>query len=472
MDRLIADIRDYINRHELIKRGDRVLLSLSAGKDSMFLLHVMALLREEIGVEAGIFHLNHMMRSDESDRDEDFVRVMGERLGMETHLRRHDFPSSRSPGISFEEEARDVRYRLLDDIAETGRYTAIATAHSRDDQVETVLMRILTGTGVHGLQGMLPRRGSIVRPLLAVSASEIYDYLRGHGIKWREDASNTDLEYSRNFVRNRILPCVREKFPMADHSIVSLGEVAGETMSLVDTMISEQYGSLAVMEENTLYVDADALKHSFPLFAHVVSTRIRTEFGHHVNRTMLQELYSKFLIRKANISLYADKKIRADKIYRKDKSWLKLSAPGTGGDDAAPRWSYSVKPDGDEEQTIDLVEIGISVTVRAVDYCFFDKFRENNSYIFVTLENNNVSLYIRNRREGDVIRTEKGSKKVKELFIEKKLDNAGKDRVPLLLAGETVIACMTGFLYDIPNRIASDFLVDKNSKKVIAVFKK
>ncbi len=470
MEPIIVSIRDFIRRHGLFAKGDRLLLSLSAGKDSMFLLHLITLLREEMDVEAGIFHLNHMMRANDSDRDEDFVRTMGERKGLETHICRHDFKTGRTAGISFEEDARNVRYRMLKEIAELHRYSVIATAHSRDDQIETVLMRIVTGTGINGLQGIPARRGNIVRPLLSISSGEIYDYLRAHGIEWREDASNEGTVYTRNYIRNRILPCVREKFPMADESILSLSEVAGENISMIDDLINEQYHGISKEDEDDVYVDADALQHCFPLFAHVTSSLIRRKFNHHVNRSMLQELHSKYLIDKANIRLYADKTIRAEKVHRNGKSWLKLCRAGFTGS-ATPKWIYPVKLTGEREQTIDLVEIGISVIIKVADYGFFEKFYKSNSYIFVTLENNIESLYIRNRREGDTIRTEKGTKKLKELFIEKKLDNASKEHVPLLLANETVIACMTGFLFDIPNRIATDFLVDKNSKKVIAVIK-
>ncbi len=470
MDPLIARIRDFIGLHGLFTEGDRLLLSLSAGKDSMFLLHVISELRGAMGIEAGIFHLNHGMRGVESDRDGEFVRAMGERHGMDSHVCSHDFKRERRAGLSFEEDARNVRYRLLHRIAMENRYSVMATAHSMDDQVETVLMRLVTGTGIHGLQGIPPKRGAIVRPLLAVSSEEIYDYLKVHGLEWREDASNEDTAYARNYIRNRILPVIREKFPMADGAILSLGEVAGETISMIDGLIHDRYPHVVTEEDGDAYMDAEALRRSFPLFAHVLSSVIRGRFNHHVNRSMLREVYSKYLVERANVNIYADKRIRIEKLYRGKKSRLRLYAAGEA-ETVAPRWIYRIDPDAAPEQIVEIKEIGISVTVKAVDHEFFEKFRKNAGYIFVTLENNNESIYIRNRREGDCIGTEKGRKKVKKLFIEKKLDNASKDQVPLLLAGDTVIACMTGFLFDIPNRIAADFLVDKNSKKVIAVIK-
>ncbi len=470
MEPVIVRIRDFIDRHGLIGKGQRLLLSLSAGKDSMFLLQAIDLLREEIGIQAGIFHLNHMMRGDESDRDEAFLRDLGRIHAMETHITRHDFFSERARGHSFEEEARNVRYRMLNEIAGSCGYSLIATAHTRDDQIETVLMRIFTGTGIYGLQGIPPRRGNIVRPLLPVSSEEIYAYLKTHGIEWREDSTNADVSYSRNYIRHELMPRVRIKFPMAGDALLSLSQIAGETTAMIDAMVTEKYGPLVEYREGILYIDADELKNEYPAFFHVTSSLIRRHFNHYVNRSMLEEIYSKYLIEKANISLFRDRRITADKIYLDGKSRLKIG-PAESNNRTMSLWEYRVDLGDAQEQIIELSEIGISVTVKISDHDFFEKLHKNNSYIFVTLENKGESIYIRNRRKGDVIHTETGTKKIKELFIEKKLDPVSKERVPLLVTGNTVAACMTGLLSDIPNRVAADFLVDKNSKKVVAVFR-
>lgn len=467
---VIEEVRNFIERHGLLAKGDRVLLSLSAGKDSMFLLHSLLLLRDELCIQPGIFHLNHMSRGSESDRDEDFLRELGARLGLDLHMRRYDVNAGREAGESFEEHGRNVRYRMLGEIADAEGYSAIATAHSRDDQVETVLMRLFTGTGIHGLQGILPRRGKIVRPLLSVGTYDIYAYLRDHGLAWREDATNAERTFARNFIRHEVAPRVRDKFPMADDSIISLSRIAGEYISMVDEMLYEKYGDLAEWNNGLLCIDADAVKHSFPVFSHVVASLIRKNFNHHVNRRMLEEIYSKYIVEKANISIYKDKTLRIEKKFRKDRSWLAL---GTTAEEAPvpPQWEYRIDLDDENEHILELSEIGIAITIAPSDYVFFRKFSKNSGYIFVTLENSPESIYIRNRRAGDVIKTEKGAKKIKDILIEKKLDHVSKERVPLLVAGDTVIACMTGLIMDIPSRVAADFLVDKNSKKVVAVYK-
>lgn len=468
MEPLIERIGDYIAAHGLVAAGDRILLSLSAGKDSMFLLHVMMELRGVIGFDTAIFHLNHMMRGEESDRDQDFIASIARNLGMEHHIRRYDFNAGHG-GASFEARARLVRYAMLDEIADACGYSVIATAHSRDDTIETILMRIFTGTGIHGLQGIPPRRGRIVRPILDVAAQEIYDYLAVKNIVWREDATNADVSHSRNYIRHEILPAVKKRFPMADGSLVALGEMAHDTMSLLDEMTSGQYHDAIDEREDALYVDPRRFISNYPLFSHLLAGMIRKHFSHYISRNMMRQIFSKFGIDRSNILLYEDKTICVEKRFFHGKYHLKISA-SSNQSAAPPEWEYRIDLTDGLEQHLELKEAGIAVAFRITNYDFFEKMRKNRGYIFVTLENGINSIYIRNRREGDRIRTENGTKRIKDLFIEKRIDRVNKERVPLLVTGNTIMACMPGLFLDIPNRVASDFLVDKNSKKVLAVF--
>jgi tRNA(Ile)-lysidine synthase len=471
METIILKVEEFVKQHALIEKGDRVLLALSAGKDSMFLFHVMRILAKIYGFETGIFHLNHLTRGAESDLDEQHVARLSSEHGIEFFIERHDFAENNCNGISFEERARNTRYRMLEEIAGSHGYNKIATAHSMNDHVETVLMRIFTGTGIHGLQGIPPRRGNIIRPLLTISSHDIYKYLKEQGIEWREDSSNTDIFYMRNFIRHEIIPLAQKRFPMLTDSLRSLSEVAGDTVKLINEMVSEKFSALQTVTEKDVLIDADKMIENYPVFCHVVSTIMRDHFNHNVNRIMLQEIYAKYRINRANVSIYEDKEIKVEKLFQSGKSRLRISENLIDQSESSD-WEYCIDIQDFHEQKLDVREIGISIIIKMADYDYFLKFNGNNSYIFVTLDNNCKSIYIRNRRNGDRIKTEKGTKKIKDLLIEKKLDNASKDLVPLLVSGTSVIACMPGLLFDIPNRVAADFLVDKKAKKVLAVFKK
>ncbi|MBN1498050.1 MAG: tRNA lysidine(34) synthetase TilS [Spirochaetes bacterium] len=472
MEPVIQKVVEFIDRHSLIKKSDRILMSLSAGKDSMFLLHALCVIGEERGFETGIFHLNHMMRGEESDLDELHVEDRARVHGLEVFIRRHDFAQDAYRGESFEEHARNLRYRMASEIAREHGYNIVATAHTLDDSVETVLMRIFGGTGIHGLQGIPPTRGMIVRPLLSITADEIYTHLQSHAIAWREDLSNEDPAYSRNFIRNRIIPLARDKFPMLQGSVGSLSELARDTINLLDRLLVKNYGNPVRVDGEIVRIDANVIKDDYPAFCHIVSRAIREHFEHPVNRRMIDIIHAKYTLRRANIDIYTDNVIHVVKAYRDGRSLLELTryAPKEPYEDA--EWEYRVDLDDRSEKSVFLKEIGIPVAVKLVDYEYFLKFVKNSVYAFIALENSINTIYIRNRRKGDRILTENGTKKIKDLLIEMKLDGASKNRVPILVAGESIAACMPGLILNLPNRVSPDFLVDKKSKKVLAVFKK
>jgi tRNA(Ile)-lysidine synthase len=470
MENIVNKVEEFIKSNALIEKGERVLLSLSAGKDSMFLFHVMMELAPRLKFGIGVFHLNHLTRGEESDLDEQHVARLASEQGVELFIERHDFTKDAGAGTSFEARARNARYSMLEETARSNGFDKIATAHTSNDQVETVLMRIFTGTGVHGLQGIPVRRDNIIRPLLHLSSDEIYGFLKKHGIKWREDSSNTDISYARNFIRHEIIPLAQKRFPMLSDSIQSLGAVAGDAVRLINDMASEKFGALREIRGDALHIDADRMVDNYPLFCHVVSTAIRDNFNHHVSRSLLKEIYAKYRVKRANVSIFGDSEIKVEKVFDAGSSRLVISENKTAVPES-PDWEYAIDVRDFTDQIIFIKEIGLSITIRMADYDYFLKYYKNKSYIFVTVENKWKSLYIRNRRRGDRIRTEQGTKKIKDLLIDKKIENTRKKQVPILVADKTVIACMPGFLFDSSNRVASDFLVDKKAKKVLAVFK-
>ena len=213
MKDLIQQTSAFIIKNSLIGPGMKILLSCSAGKDSMALLAVLYALKERFRCDLGIFHLNHLMRGAESDRDEDFLKSVSDNMGLPFYVERYDFSEHKTRRGSFEEQARNVRYGLIEQYLKNCGYDRCAMAHNNDDAVETVLMRICTGTAIHGLQGIPAKRGHIIRPLLHASASDIYSFLKEESISWREDSSNSDDVYTRNFIRNTVIPRLETRFP-------------------------------------------------------------------------------------------------------------------------------------------------------------------------------------------------------------------------------------------------------------------
>ena len=235
-----------IRREGLIKPGDRVAVAVSGGGDSVALLFLLLELQPELGIVLSVAHVNHRLRGEESEEDERFVRELAGKQHLELHAQTAPLDRARDSGI--EAAARKLRYDFFRQLAREGRVSKIATAHTLDDQAETVLLRILRGTGIRGLSGIHSRLsltekveniqdgksdqsggafGEVIRPLLGFRRAELQGFLRQHGHGWREDSSNRDLGFLRNRVRHILLPVLQENFGEAVFgNLADLAEIA------------------------------------------------------------------------------------------------------------------------------------------------------------------------------------------------------------------------------------------------------
>ncbi len=218
-----------------MRAGDRVAVAVSGGADSVALLCLLLELRAELGIVLSVAHVNHKLRGEESDEDEGFVARLAGQYGLDLHVREAPVDGSRRSeiGSGIEAAARELRHGFFRQLARDGRVSKIATAHTLDDQAETVLLRIFRGTGIRGLAGIHPRIvfeeqgrafGEMVRPLLGFRRAALQGYLRQRGQSWREDSSNRNIAFLRNRVRHRLLPTIGEEFGEA--AIEHMGELA------------------------------------------------------------------------------------------------------------------------------------------------------------------------------------------------------------------------------------------------------
>ncbi len=228
-ERLLTTIR----KQDFLRAGDCVAVAVSGGADSVALLSLLLELRGELGIVLSIAHVNHKLRAGESDVDEHFVAQLAREHAIDLHLGLAPVDA----GVSgIEAAARELRYGFFRDLAREGRVTKIVTAHTLDDQAETVLLRIFRGTGIRGLAGIHPRIvfedagrafGEVVRPLLGVRRAALLEYLRETSQNWREDSSNQSADFLRNRLRQRLLPVITEEFgEAAVEHMAELAEIA------------------------------------------------------------------------------------------------------------------------------------------------------------------------------------------------------------------------------------------------------
>ncbi len=217
-----------IRQHRMLQPGDRVGVAVSGGGDSVALLLLLEELRAELGVSLVVLHFNHQLRGADSDADEQFVADLASSRGLEFVSARRDVTAeARRLGQNLEEVARQLRYGFFNEVAQSGRVTRVAVAHTADDQAETVIARLLRGTGPTGLAGIYPVVGVVVRPLLGVRRGAVREYLKSCGQTWREDASNRDATRLRARIRHTLLPLLETEFqPAAVERLAALASTA------------------------------------------------------------------------------------------------------------------------------------------------------------------------------------------------------------------------------------------------------
>ena len=181
----------YIKDNNLIKSGDKVLVALSGGPDSVCLLNILYNLKAELNIEVGAAHLNHLLRDKDAFEDEEYVKTLCKSLDIPCFVKRVDINKySKDKKMSSEMAGREARYNFFDDIVKDEGYTKIATAHNANDQAETILFRLMRGSGIEGLCGIKVRRDKIIRPILCLSRKEVEEYIEINNLKPRIDKTN------------------------------------------------------------------------------------------------------------------------------------------------------------------------------------------------------------------------------------------------------------------------------------------
>nr|MDE6785173.1 tRNA lysidine(34) synthetase TilS [Ruminococcus sp.] len=246
---MIEKIRAFTEKYGMINSGDTVVCGLSGGADSVCLLLALRRLSEDMGFSVEAAHINHCLRGEESDRDEKFCRKLCLRLNIPFTAAVCDVRShAESESVSLEQAARDMRYQALQKIAYGKK---IATAHNADDNLETILLNLVRGSGIKGLSGIPPVRGNIIRPLLTVSRSEIEEYLSSAGQDYVTDSTNLTDDYTRNKIRHNIIPVLKTINSSLADTTARTAEVLRSENNLIESETDAAYKKC--LRGNSLY---------------------------------------------------------------------------------------------------------------------------------------------------------------------------------------------------------------------------
>ncbi|UCH51429.1 MAG: tRNA lysidine(34) synthetase TilS [Chloroflexota bacterium] len=257
---------NFIQRHNPFLAGDKLVVAVSGGADSVCLLHILMQRRVELAIELHVAHLNHQLRGAESDSDAKYVSDFANKLDIPATIERLNVTAYHDQkGGSLEEAAREVRYSFLAEVAKKVGATKVVTGHTRDDHIETILMHLLRGAGTAGLCGLqshsiLPcgeQSGQLelVRPLLDIARQETSEYCQRYNLAPRSDSSNASLSFMRNRVRLELLPVLRNYNPSIDDALLRMADIARDDISFIQEQASLLWKELARKDDEAIYLD-------------------------------------------------------------------------------------------------------------------------------------------------------------------------------------------------------------------------
>jgi len=254
----------FIREHHLVSAQHCLLVAVSGGPDSVCLLHILDKLKEGLGISLQVVHLNHLLRGADSEADARYVADLTHRLGIPVTVDQREVKAYQSQQhCSLEEAAREVRYAFLAEVARDIGANQVAVGHTVDDQIETILMHLIRGTGIRGLRGLQPNisrqfSGSsltIIRPLLEVNREETTGYCHDHRLAPKSDASNLSLSPLRNRIRHQLLPLLKNYNPRVAEALLRTARLASDGLAFLDGESTRLWGEIARREGDTVILD-------------------------------------------------------------------------------------------------------------------------------------------------------------------------------------------------------------------------
>ena len=421
--KMLDQFTAYINRCHLIAEGEKVILALSGGIDSMVLAYL--LLKTKVQFVAA--HCNFHLRGEESDGDEKFVRDFAEKNGIQCFVMHFETEKyAAENGISIEMAARDLRYSWFEELRQQLNYDKIAVAHHADDQVETFFINLLRGAGLNGLKGMKPQNGVIIRPLLWASREQIRKYAVENHIVWRDDHTNAESVYLRNKIRNQLLPTFDELHPEARQGLYkSLKHLASEN-ELYRGLLKEKLSQIVVLKDDCQIVDKQYFVNNFQLlFEWLRQFGYNTEQCGFIHETM-----------RSGIGNHFDSTTHRLVIGRDE---LQL---------------FEIKEDSNDEIEI---EVGEEEILSPVHLCF-SKLEKTSDFVIdkspkiaqLDFDKLKFPLTLRHWRHGDRFHPlgVKGSKLLSDFFVDQKFTEYQKQNVWLLVSADNAIVWVVGHRID------------------------
>ncbi len=443
------NILETIRKYNLIDTNDRIVVGLSGGADSCALLHSLSQLSQTLGIWIIAAHLNHGIRQEEAMRDEEFSKTFAGICNVDFVSKTVDVPEyARRCKISDEMAGRQLRYEFFDEVSRKYNCSKIAVAHNQNDRVETIFLNLTRGTGSDGFEGIKPKNGNVIRPLIETSRTDIECYAHENDISYVTDSTNLTDVYARNIIRNKVIPELEKINPGVITNILRCSDIVGTENDFAENLISSS-DIFRVKEHEVLIDKSEFISLHRALARRTLLKGIKLLCGNTLNVSLKQVDSVCENLKTGNVFRFGNDSFA---IVTANQLILTDVFPET------QTYNYKVAIPG----TIRVEEIGCEYKFEYVT-----KYQHGENILTLSMDDiDENKLNLRSKQEGDLFTPfgMKGSKKIKNFFIDSKIPSHHRLNYPLLVCDNLVCAVL-------PLRINNKCRVTSETKKILKITK-
>lgn len=462
---IIEKFLETIRAHRLIEENEKIVVGVSGGPDSICLLHLLWSLKEMLKIEISAVHLDHQFRGIEAKQDAKYVEKTCDNLGVKSFIFSYDVGKySREHGITFEEAGRELRYTLFNKVADETGSSKIAVAQNRNDQAETVLMRLIRGSGLEGLTAIdYKREGKIIRPLLDITRKEIEEYCDENNLKPRIDKTNLQTIYTRNKIRLELIPYIEKNFnSRIIDALWRSSNLLRDDGDYLAKAAEEKLKSIRMprpSNNRSYLIDLNKFNELHISMKKRVLRRVIKEVKGNLKDIGLKHIES--VINLANRKTVGSRiDLPGHIIIKLGYNSIDVKVNGEFVEDEIEFCDFEYKLNIGQITLIKALNASVEAKIVLRSEINIDK--KDKYTVFIDYNRIKGSLSIRNRRNGDKFKPlgMKGTKKLKDYFIDQKIPKERRDKIPILCDEK-------GIIWIIGYRISENYKVDIKTDKVI-----